>query len=438
MNSCYIYRILLIFIGEKYGRSVNLNLSFRGKQSLRAVGMEEKIMRNTVSMRAKMIHPLGKPPMSIPFSSKREVRNTVDRTSLHDKLLSEAEACPNVSIYFQHKLTKIDFNTMTLTFVDSSGSTPKEVMVRHDFIFGCDGAYSTVREQMERRDHINYHQEYAYHGYKELVIPPTAEGKHALEADHFHLWGKDEYVAVGVPNVDGKFRISLVFPLQTFSKFKTQEDVLTFFRKRFPDFIVLLGEEKLVKDFLQNPANSIITIKCTPHHISAGAMLLGDSAHAMVPFLGQATNCGFEDCLVFSGILKEKELNLFEAAKEYSGTRCADTHVICDLCSDFYAQMGSQYNKPLSSRMKEQVKSFLSILMPRTFMPLYEMVSFTRIPYATAVQWNSWQDRVVSQGLKLAGVSTFVVGVLLAYRYLPLTRWMKLTTYSVRFQISRV
>ena len=124
-------------------------------------------------------------------------------------------------------------------------------------------------------------------------------------------------------------------------------------------------------------------------------MLLGDSAHAMVPFLGQATNCGFEDCLVFSGILKEKELNLFEAAKEYSGTRCADTHVICDLCSDFYAQMGSQYNKPLSSRMKEQVKSFLSILMPRTFMPLYAMVSFTRIPYATAVQWNSWQDRVV-------------------------------------------
>ena len=396
--------------------------------------MEEKIMRNTVSMRAKMIHPLGKPPMSIPFSSKGEVRNTVDRTSLHDKLLSEAEACTNVSIYFQHKLTKIDFNTMTLTFLNSSGPTPREVMVKHDFIFGCDGAYSTVRKHMKRHDHINFHQEYAYHGYKELVIPPTADGKHALESDHFHLWGKDEYVAVGVPNVDGKFRISLVFPFESFFRFKTQEDVLTFFRKRFPDFLSLLGEEKLVADFLHNPANSIITIKCTPHHTPAGALLLGDSAHAMVPFLGQATNCGFEDCLVFSEILQEKQLDFFEAAKEYSNMRCVDTHAICDLSNDFYAQMGSQ-NRPFLSRMKEQLKSYLSIFMPRIFMPLYAMVSFTRIPYATAVQWSHWQDRVVSRGLKLAGLSTFMVAVLLAYRYLPLTGWMKL---SLRLQIRRV
>ena len=396
--------------------------------------MEEKIMRNTVSMRASMIHPLEKPPMSIPFSSKGEVRNTVDRTSLHNKLLSEAEACTNVSIYFQYKLTKIDFNTMTLTFLNSSGPTPREVMVKHDFIFGCDGAYSTVRKQMKRHDHINFHQEYAYHGYKELVIPPTEDGKHALESDHFHLWGKDEYVAVGVPNVDGKFRISLVFPFESFFRFKTQEDVLTFFRKRFPDFISLLGEEKLVADFLHNPANSIITIKCTPHHTPAGALLLGDSAHAMVPFLGQATNCGFEDCLVFSEILQEKQLDFFEAAKEYSNKRCVDTHAICDLSNDFYAQMGSQ-NRPFLSRMKEQLKSYLSIFMPRIFMPLYAMVSFTRIPYATAVQWSHWQDRVVSRGLKLAGLSTFMVAVLLAYWYLPLTGWMKL---SLRLQIRRV
>ena len=387
-------------------------------------------MRNTVAMRAKMIHPIGKPPISLPFSSKGEVRNTVDRTSLHDKLISQAEACPNVSIYFQHKLTKIDFNTMTLTFVDSTGPTLKEVTVRHDFIFGCDGAYSTVRGQMERRENINFQQEYAYHGYKELVIPPTPDGKHALEPDHFHLWGKDEYIAVGVPNIDGKFRISLVFPFESFSTFKSEQDVLPFFKKNFPEFVSLLGEEKLVKDFLQNPANAIITVKCTPHHTSAGALLLGDSAHAMVPFLGQATNCGFEDCLVFSGILKSKEFDLFEAAKEYSRIRCADTHAICDLSSDFYAQMGSHY-KPLSVRVNEWVKSCLSTLMPRTFMPLYAMVSFTRIPYATAVQRSSWQDRVVSRGLKLAGMSVFLVTALLAYQCLPIARWMKLTTYSM-------
>ena len=398
--------------------------------------MEEKILRNSVKMTAKMIHAPGKSPISIPFSSRGEVRNAVDRTTLHNELLSKAEAYPKVSIHFQHKLTKIDFDTMTLTFEDSSGPTPAEVVVRHDFIFGCDGAYSTVREQMKRHGRINVYQGYAYHGYKELLIPPTAEGEHALESDHLHLWGRDEYMAAGIPTLQKKIRISLFFPLETFSKFKTAQDVLTFFRKRFPDITALLGEERLVNDFLQNPANSVFTVKCTPHHISAGALLLGDSAHAMVPFLTQALNCGFEDCLVFSEILKTKEFDLFKAAEEYSHTRCADTMAICDLSNDLHAQAG--INTTWVSRMKANIKNYLSILMPRTFMPLYAMVTFTRIPYATAVQWSSWQDRVVSRGLNLAGLSTFVVAVLLVYRYLPLARWMKLNDYSVRFQISRV
>ena len=427
-----------IFTGERYGRSVNINLSFRGKQSLRAVGIEEKILRKSVTMKAKIIHPLGKPEFSVPLSIKGEMQgNTVDRTSLYNDLLTEAEACPNVSVYFQHKLTEINFKTMTLTFVDSSGPTPKEVTVRHDFIFGCDGAYSMVREEMKRHDHINFQQEYAYHGYKELVIPPTLDAEYALEEGHLHIWGQDEHVAVGVPNVDQSFRINVVFPFENFSTFQTEQDVLTFFKQRFPQILSIYGEEKLVKDFLQSPTNSIITLKCTPHHISAGALLLGDSAHAMVPFLGQATNCGFEDCLVFSGILKSKGFDLFEAAQEYSRIRCADTHAICDLSNDFYKQMGT-YNTPMYLTVQEQIKKGLSILMPRTFMPLYTMLSFTGIPYATVVQRSSWQDRVVLRGLKLAGVSTLMVFVLLAYQCLPIARWMKLTTYSVQLQISRM
>ena len=363
------------------------------------------------------------------------MRNTVDRTTLHSTLISEAEACPNVSIYFQHKLTKIDFNTMTLTFVDSSGPTPKEVTVRHDFIFGCDGAYSTVREQMKKHGRINFYQEYAYHGYKELLIPCKADGKHVLKGNHLHLWGDSDYIAAGIPTLQGNFRISLFFPLESFATFRTKEDVLTFFHKRFPEITSLMGEETLIKDFLCNPANPVFCAKCTPHHISAGALLLGDSAHAMVPFLTQALNCGFEDCFVFSEILKAKDNDLFEAAKEYSGTRCADTHAICDVSNNWQAQMG--YNKTWLSRLKVIIKSYLSILMPRTFMPLFAMLSFTGIPYATAVHRSSWQDRVVSRGLKLAGMSVFLVTALLAYQCLPIARWMKLTTYSVQLQITR-
>ena len=417
---------------------MSINLSFRGKQSLRAVGIEEKILRKSRVLKFKMVHPLGKPAFSIPVSWKGEMQgNTIDRTSLYNDLLSEAEACPNVSIYFQHKLTKIDFNTMTLTFMDTTGPAPKEVTVRHDFIFGCDGAYSMVRGEMKRHDHINFQQEYAYHGYKELVIPPTPDGEYALDGDHVHTWGQGEHVAVGVPNLDRSFRINLVFPFENFSTFQTEQDVLTCFKKTFPQILSVYGEEKLVKDFLQSPTNSIITLKCTPHHISAGALLLGDSAHAMVPFLGQATNCGFEDCLVFSGILKSKGFDLFEAAKEYSRIRCADTNAICDLSNDFYAQMGT-YNKPKYSTAQEWIKNGLSILMPRTFMPLYTMLSFTRIPYAIVVQRSSWQDRVVLRGLKLAGMSTLMVFVLLAYKCLPIAKWIKLSAYSVQLRINRL
>ena len=435
VGNYHLHITYCIFAGETYGRTINLNVSYRAKQSLKAVGMEEKILRNSVKMTAKMIHPTGKQPISIPFSSNGEVRNAVDRTTLHDEILSEVERYPNVTIYFQHKLTNIDFNTMTLTFLNSSGPTPKEVMVRHDFIFGCDGAYSTVREHMKRHGRLNVYQGYAYHGYKELLVPPTAEGEHALESDHLHLWGENECMAAGIPTLQKKMRISLFFPMETFSKLTTKEDVLTFFRKRFPHIVALLGEKKLVNDFLQNPANDVYTVKCTPHHTPAGALLLGDSAHAMVPFLTQALNCGFEDCLVFSEILKCKKYDLFEAAEEYSRTRCADTNAICDLSNDLHAQAG--FSTTWISKMKMGIKSYLSILMPRTFMPLYAMVTFTRIPYATAVQWSHWQDRVVSRGLKLAGLSTFVVAVLLVYRYLPLTTWMKLNNYSVRLQISR-
>ena len=399
--------------------------------------MEQKILIESFRIRAKMIHRKEQPPISLPLSLKGEMQgDTTDRTVLHAKLLSEAEACPNVSVYFQHKVLKIDFNTMTITFLDSSGPTPKEVVVRHDFIFGCDGTYSAVRGQMERHDHINFLREYAYHGYKEIILPPNEDGKHALESDHIHLWRENEYVVIAVPNLDGTCRFTITFPFESFSKFKTEEDVLTFFRRKFPEVASLLGEEKLVQDFFQNQTNSIITIKCTPHHTSAGALLLGDSAHAMVPFLGQATNCGFEDCLVFAKILKEKQLDLFEAAKEYSDVRCADAHAICDLSNDFYEyQLGSD-NSSWFAQLKEQIKRFLYILMPSTFMPLYVMVSFTQIPYATALQRSIWQDRVVSRGLTLGGLSTFMVAVLLVYRYLPLTRWMTLNIYSVRLQIS--
>ena len=422
-------------VDQTVGRSINLALSYRGIQALAAVGLEEKVMANAIPMRSRMIHPIGKQPYTIPYGTRGECINSVDRTNLNELLLTAAESQPNVSLHFQHKLTRINFNNMTFTFVDSSSPTPKETVVKHDFVFGCDGAFSTVRRQIMRQELVNLEEEYIDHGYKELCIP-AKDGEYAMPPNHLHIWAKGNYMMIALPNLDQSFTVTLFMPFDMFSEIETEEDVLDFFRQKFPDALPMIGEEQLVRDFFLNPTSPLISIKCFPHHTSAGGLLLGDAAHAMVPFYGQGMNCGFEDCLLFSEMLERNGFNFVEASKVYTASRCTDVHAICDLAMYNYLEMRSHVNS-WSFLLKKKLDGFLHFLMPRTFIPLYTMVSFTRIPYATIVSRNRWQSKVVSRGLTLFGVSAFLLSVLLVHRYLPLAKWLNLPRYSISLQIVR-
>ena len=421
---------------QTVGRSINLALSYRGIQALRAVGLEEKVMANAIPMRSRMIHPSGKKPYTIPYGTRGECINSVDRTNLNELLLTAAESQPKVFLHFEHKLSRINFNNMTITFLDSSSPTPKEVVVKHDFVFGCDGAFSTVRRQIMRHEHVNLEEQYIDHGYKELTIPSTEDGEYAMPPNHLHIWAKGTFMMIALPNLDRSFTVTLFMPFSIFSEIETEEDVLDFFRQKFPDALPKIGEEQLVRDFFLNPTSPLISIKCTPHH-ATGGLLLGDAAHAMVPFYGQGMNCGFEDCLIFMELLERNGFNFSVASKEYSASRCGDTHAICDLAMYNYTEMRSHVNN-WSFLVKKKIDGFLHFVMPRTFIPLYTMVSFTRIPYTTIVNRNEWQNRVISRGLKLAGVSAFVLSVLLVHRYIPLAKWFNLPRYSVSLQITRV
>lgn len=407
------------------GRSINLALSVRGREALKAIGIEEKVLKEAVPMHARMIHSLSGKMSAQPYGQSGQCIYSVDRRNLNETLLTEAESHPNVTLHFNHKLIRADLNKKTLHF--SANDEP--LIVETDFIFGCDGAYSTVRRQMMRWGRLNYEQEYIEHGYKELNIPPTADGGYALPPNYLHIWPRNEFMMIALPNMDGSFTVTLFMPFTNFDAIDSREDVLAFFTEHFPDSIERIGVENLVTNYFNNPTGRLISVKCYPHFMADSTVLLGDAAHAVVPFYGQGMNAGFEDCLIFYEQLIEAEDCLSLAAENYSSSHWRDCHAIADLSKYNYLEMRSHVNSRIFLLFKH-IDKLLHTLFPRLFIPLYTMVAFTRTPYHQVVVRARRQELVVRGALITGGVALllFLGGVVfersgaylsLRYRVMP-------------------
>lgn len=392
------------------GRSVNLALSVRGSEALKAVGLEEKIIEQSVPMYSRMLHSLSGKTSTMPYGRKDQCIYSVDRRKLNEQLLSEAESCPNVSIHFEHKMTRANLERKCLEFSAGNGDDKETTVVTNtDFIFGCDGAYSSVRRQMMRWGQLNYEQEYIAHGYKELTIPPSVNGGYAMPPNHLHIWPRNEFMMIALPNVDCSFTTTLYTDYKILDSIKTREDLLEFFMKHFPDSIDLLGIENLVHDFFHHPTGHFVSIKCYPHYMANSTVILGDAAHAIVPFYGQGMNAGFEDCLVFCEHLQEMDNDLHKAASKYSETHWKDCHAIADLSKANYLEMRSHVNNSTFLLFK-YLDRFLHFLLPTLYIPLYTMVSFSRIPYHKAVERSSRQRKIVTRVL-IGGVIITLFGL---------------------------
>ncbi|KAI1237007.1 hypothetical protein IHE44_0014259 [Lamprotornis superbus] len=323
------------------GRSINLALSHRGRQALRAVGMEEQIVAKGIPMRARRIHtPSGK-KYSIPYGKKNQYILSVDRANLNKELLTAAEKYSNTRLFFGHKL------------------------------LGCNaelGTLSIKRKQFLRQTRFNYSHEYIPHGYMELTIPPK-------DGD------------------DKSFTCTLFMPFEEFEKLTTGEQVLGFFQTYFPDAIPLIGEQELKHDYFLLPAQAMISVKCSSYHLSSRCLLMGDAAHAVVPFYGQGMNAGFEDCLVFDELMDQFHNDLGACLPEFSRLRVPDDHAISDLAMYNYVEMREHVNSTWFI-FRKRVDNFLHALMPSTIVPLYTMVTFTRIRYHEALQRWKWQTKV--------------------------------------------
>uniref|UniRef100_A0A8C0XQI8 Kynurenine 3-monooxygenase n=1 Tax=Castor canadensis TaxID=51338 RepID=A0A8C0XQI8_CASCN len=395
------------------GRSINLALSYRGRQALKAIGLEDQIVSQGIPMRGRMIHNLSGKKSVLPYGTNSQYILSISRKNLNKDLLTAVETYPNAKVHFGQRLVKCNPEEGRITVVGSN-KIPKDVTC--DLIIGCDGAHSAVRTHLMKKPRFDYSQRYIPHGYMELTIPPR-NGAYAMEPNYLHIWPRHTFMMIALANMEKSFTCTLFMPFEEFEKLRTSSDVLNFFKEYFPDSIPLIGEQALGEDFFLLPAQPLISIKCSSFHLKSRCVLMGDAAHAIVPFFGQGMNAGFEDCLVFDELMDKFNNDFSLCLPEFSRFRIPDSHAISDLSLYNYIEMRSHVNS-WQFLLQTSIERFLHALMPSTFIPLYTMVTFSRIRYHEAVLRWHWQNKVINRGLCVFGSLMAMGGVYLLVSYI--------------------
>ena len=370
------------------GRSINITLSERGLDVLREIGLDIMVKEHSVKVHSRMIHSLSGEVATQPYGKDGQGLYSINRSKLNELLLTECKQNENITIHFNHRVSGVDLSKRELTFCNGS-------KVQAEFIFGCDGANSVVREQMKLEGALDYQQEEIEHQYKELSMPSSALGEFMLPPNYLHLWPRDQFVLLGLPNKDHTFTLSLFMPKQQFDLITDETVLIDFFEKHFPDVLHNIGRERLIADFFGHPTGRLTSIKCSSYFSASGTLILGDAAHTIVPFYGQGTNAGFEDCLLFSQFLRDAQNDLGRAAVHFSNERLQDMHAIADMSLTHYNVLRQKVKSPWYN-LHRHMESVLNFLMPGTFTPQYTMVAFSSIPYHTAMEKSRWQTKFIN------------------------------------------
>ncbi|WP_299051149.1 NAD(P)/FAD-dependent oxidoreductase [uncultured Polaribacter sp.] len=380
------------------GRSINLALSDRGLKALRLCEMEDRAKKICIPMYGRLIHDKKGNTFSSNYSGREgEYINSISRGDLNTILLDEAEKHQNVTIHFNKKCKKVDIDNTVAHFKDYK--TKEEFTVDATVIFGADGAGSSLRKSYitERKFLFSYAQNFLNHGYKELEIPADNNKKHQISKHHLHIWPRGDFMLIALPNLDGSFTVTLFLSYDegeyNFNNLQSESQITAFFEKEFPDALALIPNIK--EEFVNNPTGVLGTIKCTPWSYKNKTLLIGDAAHAIVPFYGQGMNASFEDVLVFDTILN-KNLKSWKAVfKAYQKERKKDTDAIADLAIDNFYEMRDHVANPLFKE-KRKIEMAFEKAFPNQYSSKYSLVTFNEnIGYNTAMKKGRAQDKAL-------------------------------------------
>ena len=388
------------------GKSINLALSDRGWRGLEGVGIADEIKKIAIPMYGRAIHHKDGSSAYQAYGKDNQAIYSVSRGGINMRLMDLAEQQPNVNIHFDERCDKLDRKTNELSFYNTSND--KKTHIKSDIILGSDGAFSAVRTQMQfQSDRFDYQQFYIDCGYKELVIPATKEGKHAIEKNALHIWPRGSYMMIALPNMDGSFTCTLFFQMEgkvSFDALKTKEEVLAFFKEEFSDAVPMMPT--LVDDYFNNPTASLVTVKCKPWVWDEKIALIGDAAHAIVPFYGQGMNCGFEDCVVLNELMdKYGDLN-GACLKEYEALRKPDGDAIADLAIANFVEMRDK-TADKTFLLQKKIEALFSSKHPEKWIPLYSMVTYSpHIRYSEALSSGNKQQAIMDQIMAMPHIET--------------------------------
>lgn len=383
------------------GRSINLALSDRGWRALEGVNLAEDIRRIGIPMKGRMIHPQQGDMYFQPYGKEGQAIYAVSRGILNCTLLDLAEKA-GAEIIFNQRCTSVDLVNSIATFQHSE--TNFLSTAKADLIFGADGAYSAARLQLQLTDRYNYSQSYLEHGYKELMFVANADGTHPLEKHALHIWPRGGYMLIALPNLDGTFTVTLFFPFKgnpSFEMLDSKEKVKSFFSEIFPDAVPLLPT--LEEDFFQNPTGSLVTVRSFPWSFENKLVLIGDAAHAIVPFYGQGMNCGFEDCTVLNQLLDDYKDDWEKVIPLYEQQRKPAADGIAELAVNNFYEMRDLVGHP-DFILRKKIEAWFSEKHPDKWIPLYTMVTFSHIPYHEALKRGKQQDAIMDEVMKMQDI----------------------------------
>lgn len=396
------------------GRSINLALAERGWHGLRVAGLERVVAPIAVMMRGRMIHDVaGNTHLQRYGRDDSEVIWSVSRGQLNCTLIDAAQRA-GATIHFAQRLDAVDWDHSRLQLRDDGDGSLRDV----DFglLIGADGAGSALRQQMQRVTDLGERMEALGHGYKELEIPPLAQlpdaalspalrearthgERFAMEAHALHIWPRGSYMCIALPNAEGSFTVTLFLPSTpldggpAFSTLTTSAGIEAFFRRDFADAVPLMPD--YLADFAQNPTGLLATLYLERWHIDGRALLVGDAAHAIVPFHGQGMNCGFEDAVELADLLAAGD-DAAAVFAEFQRRRKPNSDAIAAMALDNYVEMRDRVDDPEYLLMRE-LERVLAARHPQRYLPRYSMVTFTRLPYAFARERGAQQAALLRE-----------------------------------------